>query len=132
MNKNSKIALILGVGALAATAAWYFLIYLPKHPKTDKNNNDTSNPGATTGGAATNVNNNLLSNPIPDSFIGKRAYAAKDAVKVLYTVDASTAGIKNKNEFIGVVDGKKTFAGSPFYTVAGGGMAVAVGNVSLK
>ncbi len=69
--------------------------------------------------------------PSANTEIGKRAYANSESVKVLFKADASTFKVKNKNEFIGVVSGITTLAGSPFYVV-GNGIVVAKSKVYLK
>jgi hypothetical protein len=63
--------------------------------------------------------------------IGKKVYAIADGVKILFKSDASTYRTKNKGEFVGVITGNTTLAGSPFYSL-GNGLVVAKNNVQIK
>lgn len=134
MKKGAKIAWILGIGGVAALAAWYFLKYLPEHPKNKDEKTDEQkliDMLAQQGGATATTGNSGGYTPPSNSVIGKKMYATQNAVRVLYVSDASTYRTKNINEFIGIVDGEKTLAGTKFYTFGGGALAVAKNLVRL-
>ena len=80
------------------------------------NTNNTSN----------NTNNTTISP------IGKSAYAKQNSVAVLYKVDASTSKTKNKDEFVGVINGTTTLGGAEFYTLGTGSLVVAKNKVYIK
>ncbi|OFY83639.1 MAG: hypothetical protein A3F72_15290 [Bacteroidetes bacterium RIFCSPLOWO2_12_FULL_35_15] len=79
----------------------------------------------------TQTNNSDSNNTYGNSEIGKSVYANSDGVKVLFKADATTYRTKNKGEFIGVITGYTTLAGSAFYSI-GKGLVVAKNKVLIK
>lgn len=63
--------------------------------------------------------------------IGKKVYANTDGVQVLYKSNATLFRIKNKHDFVGVIQGVTTLAGNPFYSL-GTGLVVAKNKVVIK
>lgn len=127
MKKGAQLALILGIGAAIAAISYYFLVWRPAHPKTEKPGDNVLPDGSTT-----NSGTGYSPNPTQSSEIGKKAYANKDGVRVVSVSTGETVRTKNINEFIGVVDGKRTLGGSQFYTVNGGLWAVSKNLVKLS
>lgn len=127
MKKNTKIAIVLGIGALVAAISYYFIIWKPKHSipenELDSANESTSNSG--------NTSNSTIFTKPTESVIGKNIYASFNDVKVL-DMSGNTMRIKAKNEYVGTIAGEKTLSGKAFYTVAGGAWVVAKNLVYIK
>ena len=142
MTKGKKLGLILLIGAAAAGLSYYFLVWKPAHPKTDEKTDEQKFLDWLSGGsqgtppASNNGSGNTMptgnTTPTTTSVIGKKAYANKDGVKVLNVIDASTARIKNKNEYVGVIDGEKTISGGKFYSINTGSWVVGKSNVFIQ
>lgn len=136
MKKGAKLGLIFGVGALVAAASYYFLVYRPAHPKYDKKDDETepkTDAQILADFLSGNGNSSSGNGTTPTyTVIGKKAYANKDGVKVVYVADGTVVRTKNKNELVGVIDGKKTLGGNPFYTLNGGAWAVSINLVTLQ
>jgi hypothetical protein len=119
MKPNTKIAIILIIGLLTASSAYYLLIYKPAHPTTPA-------PGNTGSGNSGSGNNNPA--PIVTNPIGKVAYANQDGVKVLLA-NGTTYKVAKKKEWLGTILATETKGGAPFFRVSGD-RYVAVGSVT--
>jgi hypothetical protein len=126
MKKGAKLGLIFGIGALAALASWYFLIYLPKHPKQakDSKTDDQALADWLAGGAqgAPTVPTSTSTKPAPvtppaPTVIGKKMYAIA-TLSVRKVNDGSLVKTQQPNTFVGIVDGETTVGGYKFYTYA--------------
>lgn len=79
----------------------------------------------------TPVNTNTNTPVYGNTEIGKKVYANTDNVQILYKSNASLFRIKNKHDFVGVIQGVTTLAGNPFYSL-GTGLVVAKNKVVIK
>lgn len=96
--------------------------------KEDSNIKDDSTATDTT---PVNTNTNTNTPVYGNSEIGKKVYANTDGVQILYKSNASLFRIKNKHDFVGVIQGVTTLAGNPFYSL-GTGLVVAKNKVVIK
>ncbi|MDO9187125.1 MAG: hypothetical protein Q7W13_14015 [Bacteroidia bacterium] len=85
----------------------------------------------TTDSTPVNTNTNTNTPVYGNTEIGKKVYANTDGVQILYKSNASLFRIKNKHDFVGVIQGVTTLAGNPFYSL-GTGLVVAKNKVVIK
>lgn len=98
-------------------------LFSKSEPVEDLNKPNNSNDTTT----ATNNSTNTTQSPI-----GKSAYANQNNVAILYKVDASTIKTKNKDEFVGVINGSTKIGGADWYTLGNGALVVAKNKVYIK
>jgi hypothetical protein len=136
-----KLGILVAMATAVAAISYYFLVWKPARPKEEKTDEQKFLDWLSGGSQGTPpASNSGSGNTIPagntapstTSVIGKKAYANKDGVKVLNVIDASTARIKNKNEYVGVIDGEKTISGGKFYSINTGSWVVGKSNVFIK
>lgn len=98
-------------------------LFSKNEPVDDLNKPNNSNDTNT----ATNNSTNTTQSPI-----GKSAYANQNNVAILYKADATTNKTKNKDEFVGVINGSTKIAGADWYTLGNGALVVAKNKVYIK